>query len=415
MLNSATVHCAYFLQKAQKVKKNLQFQAFSSKFSSLSEPFQADHVAGRMTRSENRKNGLARPILTEIEPYIPGKPISEVMREFGVKDVVKLASNENPLGPSPRAVEAMREAIGQAQLYPDGNAYQLRQKLALRHDLPMEGILLGNGSVELMEIICEAYLEPGREAITGPQAFFKYRIACQIMGVRPIMVPMPGFQYDVQGIIRAMTPKTKLVFIANPNNPTGWYLDRQAVERILGALPSSALLVLDEAYYDYVHEPDYPNGLDYVKAGAPVIVTRSFSKIYGLAGVRCGYALTLTDIAADLQKVREVFNCNSLAQVSALASLDDANFLKKSIESNRAGLMHLEEGLKKLGLKANPSVCNFVLVDFGKPIGPIFRELLKRGVIIRPMEPYELPTCARISVGLPRQHEKLFEALREII
>lgn len=371
--------------------------------------------ANRITRNQAPAKDLSRPILAEIEPYIPGKPISEVAREFGLTDVVKLASNENPLGPSPKAVRAMREAIGQVHLYPDGNAYYLRRRLAEYHDLPMESILLGNGSVELIEMIAEAYLEPGREAVTGPQAFFKYRIACQMMGVQPIMVPMPEFQYDIEAMIRALTPRTKVVFIANPNNPTGWYLGRRDVERLLGALPRGAILVLDEAYFEYVQQSDYPDGLQYVKAGAPVIALRSFSKVYGLAGVRCGYALTRPDIAADLQKVREVFNCNSLAQVAALASLDDGDYLRKSIENNRKGRQDLESGLKALGLRALPSVCNFILVDFGKPIGPIFQELLKRGVIIRPMEPYDLPTCARISVGLPEQHQKLFSALREIL
>ncbi|HEX7343132.1 MAG TPA: histidinol-phosphate transaminase [bacterium] len=369
----------------------------------------------RIIRSQAPAKDLARPILAVIQPYIPGKPISEVAREFGVTDVVKLASNENPLGPSPKAVRAMQEAIGQVQLYPDGNAYYLRRRLAEYHDLPMESILLGNGSVEIVEIIAEAYLEPGRQAVTGPQAFFKYRIACQMMGVRPIMVPMPEFQYDIEAMIRALTPRTKVVFIANPNNPTGWYLGRRDVERLLGALPQGAILVLDQAYFEYVQQPDYPDGLQYVKAGAPVIVLRSFSKVYGLAGVRCGYALTRPDIAADLQKVREVFNCNSLAQAAALASLDDGDYLGKSIENNRQRLQDLDKGLNKLGLKALPSVCNFILVDFGKPIGPIFQELLKRGVIIRPMEPYDLPTCARVSVGLPEQHQKLFSALREIL
>ena len=368
-----------------------------------------------MTRRESQTQPLARPILAEIEPYIPGKPISEVAREFGLTDVVKLASNENPLGASPKAVCAMQEAIGQIQLYPDGNSYYLRRRLAEYHDLPIESTLLGNGSVEIVEIIAEAYLEPGREAVTGPQAFFKYRIACQLMGIRPIMVPMPNYQYDVEAMIQALTPRTKLVFIANPNNPTGWYLGRRDVERLLGALPQGAILILDQAYFEYVQQPDYPDGLQYVKAGAPVIVLRSFSKVYGLAGVRCGYALTRPDIAAHLQKVREVFNCNSLAQAAALASLDDGDYLHKSIENNHIGRKDLESGLKRLGLKTLPSVCNFILVDFGKPIEPIFKELLKCGVIIRPMEPYDLPTCARISVGLPGQHQKLFGALREIL
>jgi histidinol-phosphate aminotransferase len=358
---------------------------------------------------------LARPILAEMEPYIPGKPIWEVAREFGVTDIVKLASNENPAGPSPKAIAAVKAALGEVHLYPDGAGYTLRHKLAKLHDWPVEGILLGNGSVELMEIVCEAFLEPGSEAITGPLAFFKYRIACQIMGVQPVMVPMPDYTYDVGAIIKAFTPKTRLVFIANPNNPTGTYLPKSQVDRLIGALPEKALAVLDEAYVEFIDKPDYQEGFHYLRQGARVVVTRSFSKVYGLAGLRCGYALTQPDIAESLNKVREVFNCNLLAQVAGEAALDDTEFLKASIANNHRGLAELDAGLKKLGLKTVPSVANFILTDFGKPIGPIFTELLKRGVIIRPMQPYGLPTCARITVGYSEHHQKLFAALKEIL
>ncbi|MFH1733081.1 MAG: histidinol-phosphate transaminase [bacterium] len=352
-----------------------------------------------------------RPILTEIKPYIPGKPISEVAREHGVVDIIKLASNENPLGPSPKALEAVKKALNNAHLYPDGAGFALRRKLSLFHDYISEGIVLGNGSVELVEIICEAFLEPGCEAITGPQAFFKYRIACQIMGVKPVMVPMPDYNYDIDAMLKAFSDRTRLVFIANPNNPTGTYLGRGEIDRILDSLPSQAILVLDEAYSEFVKESDYPNGLDYVRQGQRVIVLRTFSKAYGLAGLRCGYAMTTPDIVASLQKVREVFNCNSLAQAAGEAALDDKEFLASTISMNETGLAVLRTGLTERGLKVVPSVCNFVLVDLNRPIGPIFTELLKQGVIIRPMEPYDLPTCARISVGSPEGHERLFSAL----
>ncbi len=368
-----------------------------------------------MTRAQSAGKGLARPILADIQPYIPGKPISEVAREFGISDIVKLASNENPLGPAPRAMEAVGKAIRDINLYPDGAGFALRRKLAERHNHPSEGLVLGNGSTEIVELICEAYLEPGREAITGPQAFFKYRIACQIMGVQPVMVPMPDYRYDVEGILRAFTQHTRLIFIANPNNPTGTYLARREIERLLEKLPPGAILVLDEAYHEFVHQEDYPDGREYVRAGARVIVLRTFSKIYGLAGLRCGYALTLPDIAADLQKVREVFNCNSLAQAAAAAALDDEHFLQDTLQNNNRGLSELQSGLSRLGLQVVPSAANFVLCDFRRPIKTVFIELLKRGIIVRPMEPYGLPTCARISVGLPPHHQKLFSALEEIL
>jgi len=229
------------------------------------------------------------------------------------------------------------------------------------------------------------------------------------------MLPMPGYRYDVDAILRAISAQTRLIFIANPNNPTGTYLDRGEIERVLGNLPSDGILVLDQAYHEFVDQSDYPDGLDYVKSGQSVVVLRTFSKAYGLAGVRCGYALTLPHIAASMHKVREAFNCSSLAQAAALAALDDEEFLKDSVNYNRTGLKELERGLNNLGLDIVPSVCNFLLVNFGRPIGPIFKELLKRGIIIRPLEPYELPTCARISVGLPDQHQKLFAGLKEVL
>jgi histidinol-phosphate aminotransferase len=358
---------------------------------------------------------FARPILSEINPYVPGKPISEVAREYGITDIVKLASNENPLGPSPRAVEAVKRFAEDLHLYPDAGGYALRHKLSRIHDYPADGIILGNGSTEIIELICEAFLEPGWEAVTGPQAFFKYRIACQIMGVRPTMVPMPNFNYDIEGIVEVMNERTRLVFIANPNNPTGTYLNRDQVERLLEALPPQALLVLDEAYFDFIENADYPSGLDYVKAGKPVIVLRTFSKAYGLAGLRCGYALADPALIGDMHKVREAFNCNALAQVAAEAALDDGDFLARTVDFARRGVTEYEVKLKKLGLKVVPSVTNFVLVDLQRPAQGIFVELLKRGVIVRPMAPYDLPNCIRVSVGLEEEREKLYRALGEVL
>lgn len=357
----------------------------------------------------------ARTILSEINPYVPGKPISEVAREYGVTDIVKLASNENFRGPSPLAVKAIREVLPSLHLYPDAGTYSLRKKLSEVHAFDPDGIIPGNGSTEIVELICEAFLEPGRQAITGPQAFFKYRISCQIMGVKPTMVPMPEYRYDVDTIIEAINSSTYLIFIANPNNPTGTYLNRSEIERILDALPPDGILVLDEAYFEFVDRPDYPNGLDYVKSGHRVIVLRTFSKAYGLAGIRCGYALTQPKIAAPMHKVREAFNCSSLAQVAAEAALDDHQFIEATVRDNRTGRIELEEGLKKFNFEVVPSVTNFLLVNFKQPCNQIFVDLLKRGVIIRPMGPYDLPTCCRISVGTPAQHLKLFKALEETL
>jgi histidinol-phosphate aminotransferase len=356
-----------------------------------------------------------RPILAEIHPYVPGKPISEVAREYGIEDIVKLASNENPLGPSPKALEALKEAAAGLNFYPDAGGYSLRQKLSQLYDYPADSIILGNGSTEIVELICEAFLEPGLEAITGPQAFFKYRIACQIMGVRPTMIPMPDYSYDVDAIIAAMHSKTRLVFIANPNNPTGTYLAKTGIERIIDALPPEAMLVVDEAYYEFVDLPDYPDGLRYVKAGKRVIVLRTFSKAYGLAGIRCGYAFAAPEVVAAMHKVREAFNCNSLAQVAAEAALSDTDFLTKTREVNQKGMQQLERGLKELNLSYVPSVTNFFLVDFKRPGRELFVELLKRGVIIRPMAPYGLPTHMRISMGMPKEQEKFFRALAEVL
>ncbi len=357
----------------------------------------------------------ARLILDEIHPYVPGKPISEVAREYGVTDIVKLASNENPLGPSPRAIEALKNAISEVNLYPDAGGYSLVNKLSGIHDYPPEGIILGNGSTEIVELICEAFLETGLEAITGPQAFFKYRIACQIMGVRPTMVPMPNYTYNVDAMIEAMNANTRLVFIANPNNPTGTYLKADKIERLIDALPKEATLVLDEAYFEFVDLDDYPNGLDFLKAGKRVIVLRTFSKAYGLAGLRCGYGFASPDVIASMHKVREAFNCNSLAQIAAEAALDDHEFLARTMEVNRQGMEYTEAGFNRLNIEYVPSVTNFILADFKRPGREFFEDMLRRGVIIRPMAPYDLPTCMRVSIGLPEENRRLFKALEELL
>ncbi len=358
---------------------------------------------------------LERNILKEIQPYSPGKPISEVAREYGVNDIVKLASNENPLGPSPLAIEALKKAVSGISLYPDASGYTLRHKLSEINDFPADNIILGNGSTEIVELICEAFLEPGYDAISGPQAFFKYRIGCQIMGVQPTMVPMPDYTYDIDAMIAAMSPNTRLVFIANPNNPTGTYLTREQVDRLIEALPAGAVLVLDEAYFEFVHLDDYPNGLDYIKAGKPVIVLRTFSKAYGLAGLRCGYAFAAPELITAMNKVREAFNCNSMAQIAAEAALDDTEFIEKSLEVNQQGMIALEGWLKANKIEYVPSVTNFVLADFKQPGSQLFVELLKKGVIIRPMGPYDLPTCMRISIGTHDELLKLFSALESVL
>jgi histidinol-phosphate aminotransferase len=356
-----------------------------------------------------------RESLGQIRPYIPGKPITEVKREFGLERIIKLASNENPLGPSPRALEAAQAALRETHRYPDPGGFYLRKALARRHGIRMEEIVLGNGSVEIVEQITEAYLDPGDEAIVGHPAFFKYDIAIRIMGGKVIRVPLRNWVHDLEEMGRAVTSRTRLIFIPNPNNPTGTMVTAEDVETFFSGLPEGVVTVFDEAYYEYIEREDYPDTLSKVREGRDIIVLRTFSKAHGLAGFRIGYGIAKEELIAPLNVVRETFNTNAVAQEAALAALEDHEHVLRSRESNGRGMKILTDGLDTLKLIHVPSVANFVLVDFAMDVRTVFRGLLRKGIIVRPMSPYGLPTMARVTVGKEGENEAFLEALEDTL
>jgi len=355
-----------------------------------------------------------RPGLKEIHPYIPGKPISEVAREYGIQSIIKLASNENPMGPSPLAIKAAGKALNDVNRYPDPGGYELRRKISRMLGLRMEEVILGNGSVEIVEQIAGAFLDPGDEAVVGDPAFSKYDIATRIMGGRVVAVPLREWTHDLEAMADAVTSRTRLIFIPNPNNPTGTMVTSDAVAAFLDRLPGGVIVVFDEAYYEYIEREDYPDTLARVREGKDVIVLRTFSKIFGLAGLRIGYGLAKEELIQPLNVVRETFNTNSVAQAAALAALDDRDHVFRSRESNEQGMKVLADGLHAMGLEFIPSVANFVLVDFGVDVREVFQGLLKRGVIVRPMIPYRLPTMARVTVGKEGENERFLDALSDL-
>lgn len=341
--------------------------------------------------------------------YQPGKPISHVAREYGLDPagIDKLASNENPLGPSPLAMTAVQAAVANLNLYPDGSSYDLTGKLAERLAVGRDQIVLGNGSNELLELVAHAFLGPDVEAVMGQHGFVVYKLVTLLMGSKPIEVPMPNFHYDLAALRAAVTPRTRVVFIDTPNNPTGTTIPEADLLAFARDLPEHCLLVLDEAYAEF--QDRAPDLRPLIAEGRAVLCTRTFSKIYGLAGLRVGYAYTRPDIAALLQRAREPFNVNALAQTAALAALDDEAFVQRSRETNRAGLAQLAAGCRALGLEPVPSAGNFLLVRVGDGAA-VFRFLQARGTIVRPLG--ALPAYVRISVGLPEQNARCLAGLK---
>ena len=330
-------------------------------------------------------NDLANPHLRGIAVYEPGKPIEDVAREHGLDpdSIIKLASNENPLGPSPKAIEAMRRAVEKAQLYPDGNCYHLRHALARHLGVDFHEIIIGNGSNEIIEFLGHAFLGPDDEVITARHAFAIYPIMTMLLGAKTIEVPDPGFVHDLPAMARAVTPKTKLFFIANPNNPTGTAVTEQTLFDVVASLPPRVIVVIDEAYYEFMPEP--PRTLELVRRHPNVILMRTFSKIQGLAGLRIGYGIAQESLISILHKTRQPFNVNSIAQAGALAALADENHQRKTREVTWEGLQFLAEEFKKMGLEFVPSQANFIMVKVGEDGAGyrVFRELMKRGIIIR--------------------------------
>ena len=358
---------------------------------------------------------LARPEILKIKPYVPGKPVEEVERELGIKDVVKLASNENPLGPSPLAVEALRKSVDQVHFYPDGNCYYLKRALEKHWGHPPEELLVGNGSDELLTLIAQAYLQPGEEIVMGDPSFSEYDFAAKIMGGVVKKVPLKDYTHDLKAMAGEITEKTKMVFVCNPNNPTGTMVTRADVAEFMKNVPGDVLVIFDEAYYEYVDDPAYPDSLQYVREGRNVIVLRTFSKVYGLAGLRIGYAIAPKEIVSTVNRVREPFNVNLLAQRGALAALGDEEFLQKSRAANREGMQMLYRGLEELNLKYVPSQTNFIFIDTGRDCQDVFKKLLQKGVIVRTGDIFGHPTFIRLTVGTLEGNRKFLSCLKEVL
>lgn len=364
---------------------------------------------------------LAVPGVRQLRPYTPGKPIAELEREYGVSESIKLASNENPLGASPKALAAVRGQLDDLWLYPDANGFELKAALARLHNVDPACITLGNGSNDVLVFLAQAFLQPGLEAVFSQYCFAVYPIACQMVGagmrVAPALPsdsPMP-LGHDLRAIYQRVGPDTRLVFIANPNNPTGTWLDGRRLKDFVASLPPHTLCVVDEAYTEYADCHSLGNAAEWLHECPNLIVTRTFSKAYGLAGLRVGYALSNPGVADLLNRVRPAFNVNSLALAAARAALDDQAFIERSRQSNAAGMSQLRSGLEQLGLTVLPSAANFVLVDFDRPVAAIDDALLRSGIIVRPVANYGLAQHLRITIGRPEQNHRLLAALASIL
>ena len=346
--------------------------------------------------------------------YEPGKPVEELAREMGLQpsDIIKLASNENPLGPSPRAVAAMREALDRAHFYPDGGGWALRGAIAEMHGLERENVILGNGSNEIIEFIGHAFLSPGDEVVVSRHAFAVYGLMAQLFGARTVEVDDPDFRHDLPAMAAAITPQTRQVFIANPNNPTGTMVGDKEIRLFMESVPDTVLTVFDEAYHEFLDEP--PDVVHYLREGRNVVIMRTFSKIQGLAGLRIGYGLAPKPLAETLQKTRQPFNANAVAQAGALAGLRDTDHIHKTRELTREGRHYLQSSFEQMGIPFVPSSANFVLAEVGDG-DAIFGELLKRGIIVRAMRSYKLPAYIRVSVGTMDENRRFVEALREVM
>ncbi|MBI3398904.1 MAG: histidinol-phosphate transaminase [Deltaproteobacteria bacterium] len=348
-------------------------------------------------------------------PYPPGKPMEELERELGIKNSIKLASNENPLGPSPKAVEAVAKALKNLNRYPDGGCYYLKEKLAQRLKVKPENLIIGNGSNEIIELVIRTFLRPGDEAVMGNPSFAVYPLVVRAAGGKSVLVPLKNLTHDLDAMFDAITEKTKLVFIANPNNPTGTMSTKAQLDKFIGRLRDDGIIiVLDEAYYEFVTDKGFPDSLGYLNSGKNIVILRTFSKIYGLAGLRVGYGIAPERLNFYMNKVRQPFNVNSLAQIAAMAALGDDEHLKKSQKNNREGLSYLFKELGTMGLECVPTQANFFLIKAGKG-KEVYDALLRQGVIVRPMASYGLGEYIRITVGLPEENKRFVEALKKTV
>ncbi|MDI3279852.1 MAG: histidinol-phosphate transaminase [Bacillota bacterium] len=359
---------------------------------------------------------LARPEIFRIQPYSPGKPIAEVERELGLRDVIKLASNENPLGPSPRAVAALAQAISSVHFYPESRPPLLRRRLAELNGVSPDQVIVGNGSDELIKLLAETFLRPGDEVLLPAPTFSEYEFAAHLMGARPVSVPCRDFKPDWERMVQAVTERTRMIFLPSPNNPTGRALREEELISLLSGVPPAVLVVVDEAYREYAEDPLYHRDSPRLLTRfANLVLLRTFSKIYGLAGLRIGYGLADPAVIDLVYRVCEPFNVNALAQEAALAALDDEEHLAASRENNRRGKEYLEAELKALGLNPVPTEANFFFVGLGRDCREVFRALLQRGIIVRTGDIFGEPEYIRVTIGTPEQNRRLIQALAEVV
>ncbi|MDP1708012.1 MAG: histidinol-phosphate transaminase [Gammaproteobacteria bacterium] len=360
---------------------------------------------------------LATSGVRNLQPYVPGKPVAELEREYGVRDAIKLASNENPLGPSPRVLGAIQQSLTQLARYPDGAGFELRAALARRHGVQLDQITLGNGSNDLLELVTRAFVTPQHEVVFSEHAFAVYPIVTQAVGATARVAAVHNWGHDLDAMGALVNERTRVVFIANPNNPTGTWLSESALEDFLQTIPPAVLVVVDEAYFEYARDTaaDYPDASQWLTRFPNLIVTRTFSKAYGLAGLRVGYALSQPEVADMLNRVRQPFNVNNLGQVAALAALEDTDHLARSLACNREGMAQVTSAFALMGLTFIPSAGNFVCVDTGRDALDVYDALLREGVIVRPVANYGMPQHLRVTIGLPEENERFIKALEKVL
>ncbi|HEB57973.1 MAG TPA: histidinol-phosphate transaminase [Gammaproteobacteria bacterium] len=368
----------------------------------------------------NRFEDQAVPGVRRLQPYQPGKPIEELERELGITNIIKLASNENPLGPGAKAKAAVTAASAELARYPDGNGFALKQRLAARHGVDMVQITLGNGSSDPLEFVVRALVQPGDEVIFSQHAFAMYPIVTRAAGGSAVVTPARDWGHDLDAMRAAITARTRVIFIANPNNPTGTWLDGEALRAFIAAVPEHVVVVVDEAYFEYASAPamaldGYPDASRWLADFPNLMVTRTFSKAWGLAGLRVGYGLSHPDLADLMNRIRPPFNVNSVALAAAEAALDDVDHLAESIAVNVAGLRQLTTGLAALGLDVIPSAGNFLSVRVGEKAMPVYERLLRAGIIVRPVENYDMPGYVRITVGLEEENQRCLDTLASIL
>lgn len=368
-----------------------------------------------MTNSDFSFLQYAAPGVSELTPYQPGKPISELERELGITNSIKLASNENPLGVSPKVIQAVTDAFSEIARYPDGGGFELRHRLAQKHQLDPSCITLGNGSNDVLDMVSRVFLTQGGESLFSEYAFAVYPISSQAAGAKLVVAPAKNYGHDLDAMSQRISPDTRVVWIANPNNPTGTWLTENQLYSFLREIPESTIVVIDEAYLEYVQEDDYPDASLWLGEFPNLIVTRTFSKAYGLASLRVGYALSHPLIADLLNRVRQPFNVNSMAQVAALAALDDQGFIEQSVALNSAGMTQLCDGFKALKLSYIPSVANFITLDLGREASMVDQALLRLGCITRPLGGYGLANHLRISIGVEEENQRLLTALKAVL